>query len=223
MSNKAFINTDVWKDDEFIDLSIDAKAAYMILLMGPDRKYIDVFKLHKKVISVILGYTERQLEVAFKALSDKGFIEIYDGYVGITKSYAVELNGAYNKINSEREYDKLPENVRLHFYPNGRTVDTTVKPKKVKPGPAPETIKDIISSQPEALREPLSELVADRIERKKAPTTRAVKGWIKKLERMYPNQINKRVESIDQTIEKGWMGLFEVKSNDRTSESREFM
>jgi hypothetical protein len=97
------------------------------------------------------------------------------------------------------------------------------KPKKVKTGPAPETIKEIISRQPEVLRTTLIDFVEDRKERKKPPTTRAVKGWVNKLEAMYPNDAKKQAESLQQSIDRGWMGLFPVKNDDRTSENREFM
>jgi len=214
MANKAFINTDVWKDDEIIKLSVDAKLVYFSLLIG-EREYIDVFKLHRNILIMMTGLNERQLEVSLGYLEEAGFVEVYNGYIGIKKSYAAKLNGFYNDINSKREYEKLPVDIREHFYPDGEEVIVTVKPKKVKTGPKPETIKDIISKQPEALRESLQDFVDDRIERKKAPTTRAVKGWITKLETMYPNNPAKQALSLQQSIERSWMGLFEVKSDDK--------
>lgn len=222
---KAFINTDIWKDDGMFLLPIEAKVLYFFLISGPDRKYIDVFKLSRRLTAMVMGVTDRQFDVALNALIEAGYVEVYDEYIGIIKSYAVELNGTYNKINSEREYEKLPSDVRKHFYPDGREIEEKVTVKrKQKPGPPAETIKTILDKQPEVLRVALGELVADRKERNKPPTTRAVKGWINKLEKMYPNQLDKRVASIEQTIEKGWMGLFEVRSsNDRYSEQREFM
>lgn len=223
--NKAFINTDVWKDGELYDLPIESKVLYFFLISGPERQYINVFKFNRKYIAMIMGVTDQQFQVALKYLAEAGFVEVYNDYIGILKSHAVELGGVYNKINSEREYNKLPEDIRNHFYPSGRAVEQKTKPtKKAKRGPQPESIADIIAKQPEALRQPLQDFVDDRKERKRPATTRAVKGWINKLETMYPNDINKRIRSIEQSIERGWNGLFEVKENFADKEKeRKFM
>ena len=129
------------------------------------------------------------------------------------KGHASPVGGQYGGENKARELASLPVNIREHFNLDEEGITVVERAKKVakKPGPAPETINSIISKQPQILQSALTDLVADRIERKKAPTTRAVKGWINKLEQMYPNQPNRQVESIQQSIDRGWMGLFEVK------------
>jgi hypothetical protein len=219
MANKAFINTDLWKDDAFLDLSVDAKFVYLGLLIA-ERDYIDVFVLHRKILGLISGFSDHQIDIGIKSLESAGFIEVYNGYIGIKKSYAVKLGGFYNEINSKREYERLPDEIREHFYPDGEEVVITVKPAKVKTGPKAETVKDIIKKQPELLQEALNDFVEDRKERKKTATSRAVKGWVKKLQEMYPDDYANQARSINQSIEKGWSGLFEVK---QTEGERKFM
>ena len=209
MSSNAFINSEIWKDDEVIALPLDAKLVYFALLIG-ERKYIDVFKLHTKVLSVMSGLNEQQLDVSLRVLAEAGFIEVFDGFIGIKKSYAVKLNGFYNDVNSKREYEKLPSAVREHFYPDGEEVIVVVKPKKKKTGPRPDTIDDIINRQPEEIRPALRDFVGDRLERKKTPTTRMVNGWINRLNQLYPNNYAMQSKSVLQSIDRGWQGLFEV-------------
>lgn len=224
--NTTIIRKDFWLSDEFTNLHHDSKTVYMYLLTGPDKKYLNVFKFNKNIAITCTGLSSHSIEAGLSELEKNEFIEIKAHYVGLLRAHSVPVGGQYGSTNTAREIASLPVDIREHFgLDTEGIIEEKAKSKTPKKtGPAPETIASIIARQPEALREPLSELVADRIERNKAPTTRAVKGWINKLEKMYPNQVNMRVASIEQTIEKGWMGLFEVKNNnDRLSENREFM
>jgi hypothetical protein len=57
----------------------------------------------------------------------------------------------------------------------------------------------------------------DRMERKKPATSGAVKRWVNKLNSMYPNDIARQVASIEQSIERGWSGMYEVKEDKKES------
>lgn len=202
---------EIWSDEDLYKTSLDGKLLYFYLLTSPDRGYLPVFKWRKRFACTYTGLNGDQIEVALESLVSKGFIELYEEYICILKSHVAAIGGPYGAINTDRELKQLPENIRSYYYPGDIVPESEPAPKKQnKTGPAPETIKQIIGRQPEALRVALTDFVEDRKERKKPPTTRAVKGWINKLEQLYPNDPKKQTESIMQSIERGWMGLFEV-------------
>lgn len=213
--NTSIIKKDFWKSDEYIEMHLDTKIIYLYLLSCPDKGYLNVFKFEKHLATLCTGISSHSLDAGIEQLADKGFIEVYGNYVGLLKGHSVAVGGQYAGANKERELAALPVDVREHFGLDDDTIVDKEPTKKApkKTGPAPETVRDIISKQPEALRGALADFVADRIERKKAPTTRAVKGWIAKLDEMYPNNPKKQVASLQQSIDRGWMGLFEVKDN----------
>lgn len=214
MSN-VLVNTGFWDADKTIELHLDSRMVFLYIMSSPHRGYLDVFELKRHHTAMCLGINKSMVENGIRDLVDKGYIRVFDKYVQLLVSYK-KIGGGFNDINAKREIETLPVNVREYFYGSGDVIIEEPTPAKKAPkktGPAPETIKQIIARQPEALQGALNDFVADRIERKKAPTTRAVKGWIAKLEEMYPNDPKKQAESIAQSIERGWMGLFEVREN----------
>lgn len=214
MKTSIIYTKEIWSDDDFYKLHLDSKFLYWFILSSPDRGYITVYKWRNRFASMYTGILESQLESALEELSKKGFIEIYEGYICIKKLHVARIGGPYGAINANRELETIPVEVRRHFNIDDRIViEKVVKKPNKKTGPPPETIKEIIARQPEALREALTNFVEDRKERKRPPTTRAVKGWISKLEKMYPNNPEKQSESLQQSIERGWMGIFEVKDD----------
>ena len=220
--NTSIIKKDFLKSDNYIDLHQDTKTMYLYLLICPDKGYLDVFKLEKHLAVLITGMSVNSLEAGLEELQKRGFIDMYNGYVGLLLKHTSSIGGQYGGVNRDRELANLPVDVRDHFGLDNLDIIEKESVKKLpkKPGPAPETIKEIISKQPEALRATLQDFVDDRIERKKAPTTRAVKGWINKLQQMYPDNYVKQALSLQQSIDRGWMGLFEVKESE---EEKKFM
>lgn len=224
--NTSIVKKEFWKSDEYIELHLDTKIIYLYLLTCPDKGYLNVFKFNKHLATLCTGISNNSIDAGMEQLKNKQFIDVYNGYVGLLKGDVTNVGGQYGGVNKERELASLPVDVRDYFDLDSTDIPDKTPAKKIakKAGPAPETIKDIIGKQPREIQESLRNFVEDRIERKKAPTTRAVKGWINKLEKMYPGNPSKQALSLDQSIERGWMGLFEVKvDNDRKSESREFM
>lgn len=213
--NTSIIKKDFLKSDEYIGLHLDTKFMYLYLLACPDKGYLNVFKLEKHLAMLCTGISKNSIEAGLEQLEKIGYIEVFNDYVALLKGHSVPVGGQYAGVNKDRELAALPVDVREHFNLDDESIiEEEVKkkaPKKV--GPAPETIKDIILKQPAGLQEALTDFVADRIERKKSPTTRAVKGWISKLEEMYPGKVEKQVASLKQSIDRGWMGLFEVKED----------
>ena len=221
--NTTIIRKDFWKSDEYIELHLDTKILYLYLMSCPDKGYLNVFKFNKHLATLCTGISSNSIEAGLEQLIKVGYIEVYNDYVALLKGHVSAVGGQWGATNKDRELSLLPVDVRQHFELDDESiigVETNKKTPK-KAGPKPETIEDIISKQNVYIQAPLRELVADRIERKKAPTTRAVKGWIAKLDKMYPSNFLKQADSINQTIDRGWMGLFEVHSvND---EERKFM
>ena len=220
MTSSIIYSEAVWSDEELYRLSIDSKLLYFFFLSGPERKYINVFAFRKRFVSAYTGLNDTQIDVALELLVERGFVEVYENYICIKKMHVAKVGGPYGAINTDRELQKLPDDIREHFYPNNK-IEVAKPVKKVKSGPAPETIKQIISRQPESLQEPLNNFVEDRKERKKPPTTRAVKGWISKLEELYPNDPRRQAACIQQSIDNSWMGLFTLKEDKQ--ERREFL
>lgn len=219
--NTSIIKKDFWKSDEYIELHLDTKIMYLYLLSCPDKGYLNVFKFNKHLATLCTGVSRNSVDAGIEQLEKIGFIETYEDYIGLLKGHATGVGGQYGGVNKERELASLPVNVRDHFKLDSEgVVEKAPKKKPKKTGPPPETIEDIISKLNENIQAPLRDLVADRIERKRPPTTRAVKGWVNKLDKMYPSNYLKQADSINQTIAMGWMGLFEVKAD---KEEREFM
>lgn len=216
------VKTDVWKDDELFSLHLDSKLLYLFILTSPDRGCITVFKWSKRVASFYTGVNESQIETALKELKEQGFVDVYKGYVGILKEHLGKNGYRWNETNAVKEWADIPQDVVAHFEgkPKPKRVENEKPVKKAEPK---ETAKTIIAAQPEALRQPLLDFMADRLERKKPATTGAVKRWISKLESMYPKDIARQVESVEQSIERGWSGMYPVKENNRDPEKREFM
>lgn len=213
--NTSIIKKDFLKSDEYIVLHMDTKFMYFYLLACPDKGYLSVFKLEKHLAMLCTGISKNSIEAGLEQLEKIGYIEVFGDYIALLKGHSVAVGGQYAGVNKDRELASLPVDVREHFGLDDASIidKQPVKKEPKKTGPTPETIKEIISKQPEGLREALTDFVADRIERKKAPTTRAVKGWITKLDEMYPNNPKKQSASLMQSIERGWMGLFEVKAD----------
>tara|TARA_B100001245_G_C22889885_1_gene428477 strand:+ start:1557 stop:2144 length:588 start_codon:yes stop_codon:yes gene_type:complete len=195
------------------------------LLSCPDREYLNVFKFNRLFATHCTGISKASVDAGVEQLEEIGYIETYNGYVKLLKGDAVMLGGRYNKINSDRELERMPVDVREHFELDSEDIIVVEKTKKTpkKTGPKPETVKEIIARQPEELRGPLQDFVEDRIERKKAPTTRAVKGWIDRLQTMYPNDYKKQSLSLQQSIDRGWLGLFEVHEDKQKTNSGGFL
>jgi len=222
--NTSIIKKDFWKSDEYVVLHLDTKMVYLYLLSCPDKGYLNVFKLNKHLATLCTGVSSNSIEAGLEQLQKMGYIDLFNGYVGLLKGHVTAVGGRYGGENKDKELASLPVDIREHFGLDDESIIDIEPTKRVvkKTGPPPETIKSIIAKQPEALRETLQDFVEDRIERKKAPTTRAVKGWVKKLEDMYPKNPAKQAMCLQQSIDRGWMGLFEVKM-DSTTGGGEFM
>jgi len=215
---------DFWTSDEFIDLHLDSKCVYLYLLSCPDKGYLPVFKFNKHLATLCTGMSNNSIDAAITELSKNGYIEVYNGYVGLVRGDVSSIGGPYGAINTERELSSLPIDVREHFDLDNPVVKKEPSKRVKKVGRPAETLKDILDKQPQDLQAALSDFIEDRKERKRPATTRAVKGWINKLETMYPNDINKRIGSIEQSIERGWHGLFEIRESFSDKEKdRKFM
>lgn len=213
--NTTIIKKDFWKSDEYIEFHLDTKILYFYLLSCPDKGYLKVFKLEKHVAVTCTGISKNSIEAGLEQLQAAGFVDMFEGYVGLLKDHVSAVGGEFGAINTRRELERMPVNIREHFELDDETIISKEAAKKVakKPGPPPETITSIIGKQPSAIQQALFDFVADRIERKRPPTTRAVKGWINNLEAMYPNDTVRQAQSIAQSIDMGWTGLFKIKED----------
>lgn len=74
--------------------------------------------------------------------------------------------------------------------------------------PAPDDLPVVFGSTVDAMQN----FIDDRKERKKPMTVRAVTLAFKRVYEWYPNSMEDQVACINQSIEHGWLGLFELKS-----------
>lgn len=216
----SIVKTDYWKEKEFFPLHLDSKLLYSHILSSPDRGCIAIYKWNEHLVSAYTGITVTQIGTAAGELIEKGFIDIYEGYVGILKEHLGKNGYRYQSTNAAQEIADIPEDVVAYFEGKAKP-SSEPKVKPVKDKTPKETAKSIIALQPEIMRQPLLDFMQDRLERKKPATTGAVKRWISKLEKMYPGSIENQVASIEQSIERGWSGMYEVKEEKK--QERTFM
>lgn len=215
MNTSILYTKEIWSDETLYRVSLDGKLLYFYFLCGPDKGYLPVFKYRKRFAVANTGLNDTQVDVALEALVEKGLIEVYEEYICIKKAHLAAVGGPYGAINTARELKTIPADVAKHFgLEQGDIIEVKAKQEPVKKtGPRPETIPEIIKRQHPKLQEAIRDFVADRIERKHPPTTRAVKGWLNKLHAMYPNDHDRQAQVLYQSIDRGWTGLFELKDD----------
>lgn len=216
------LRTDLWKDEELYKLNMDSKFLYLYVLSNPERGNSRIFMFNKREASLWTGMTVDQIETAFVGLVDRGFVSIYNGYIAILKEHFSVTKNRYSDEQEAKDLQEMPEDIYAYFVDKKPIQHQEKKAKKPQTENTDE-VKKFITTQNVAVQKALSDFVQDRIDRKRTPTVGAVKQWVNKLGNMYPSQYDKQVLCLEQSIERGWTGLFEVKNNDRTSESREFM
>lgn len=216
------IRTDIWKDDELFKLHLDSKLLYLFILSSPERGNSHLFPWSKRQASNYTGITETQVDVAMKQLIESGFVSVYGGYIAILKEHFSVTRNRYSQQIEEEVLSKLPEDVYAYFI-DKKPIPHEVKKPKVKKDAKMDEVKKFINSQNGAIQKALLDFVEDRVARKRPPTVGAVKLWVNKLNKMYPNQYDKQVLSLEQSIERGWTGLFEVKVDKSPAGGGKFM
>lgn len=206
------IRTDIWKDDELFNLHLDSKYLYLYILSSPERGNSHLYPWSKRLASTYTGITEKQIETALSELVESGFVQVYGGYIAIIKEHFSVTRNRYSQQAEEEMLTGLPEDVYA-FFIDKKQIPHEEKKEKVKKDTSLDAVKRFINSQNGAVQQALLDFVNYRVERKNPPTEQAVKIWVGKLNKWYPNQYDKQVQSLEQSIERGWSGVFEVKGD----------
>lgn len=206
------IRTDVWKDDELFKLHLDSKYLYLYILSSPERGNFYLFPWSKRLASTYTGITENQIETALTELIEAGFVQVYGGYIAIIKEHFSVTRNRYSEQAEEEMLSSLPEDVYAYFI-DKKPIPHQEKKPKAKKEEKLDDVKRFINSQNGAIQSALLEFVDYRVASKKKPTVQAVRLWVAKLNKWYPNQYDKQVQSLEQSIERGWSGVFEVKQD----------
>ena len=206
------IRTDIWKDDELFSLHLDSKYLYLYILSSPERENFHLFPWSKRLASTYTGITEKQIETALKELIDAGFVQVYGGYIAIIKEHFSVTRNRYSEQAEQDMLASLPEDVYAFFIDKKQIPHEGRKPKAKKEENI-DDLKRFINSQNGAIQSAMLDFVDARIASKKKPTVQALKIMVGKLNKWYPNQYEKQVQSIEQSIERGWSGVFEVKND----------
>lgn len=206
------IRTDIWKDDELFNLHLDSKYLYLYILSSPERGNSYLYPWSKRLASTYTGITEKQIETALSELVESGFVQVYNGYIAIIKEHFSVTRNRYSQQAEEEMLEKLPKDVYAFFIDKKQIPHEEKKPK-VKKETNLDDVKKFINSQNGAIQSALLDFVEYRVAKKNIPTVQAVKLWVSKLNKFYPNQYDKQVLSLEQSIERGWSGIFEVKQD----------
>ena len=177
----------------------------------------------KKAFSELFPYmTERQIDYTLKKLIDEGII-ITGNYNKMaydrTLWYAITKKGYSILQNCEMEETKLlnGNNENVEPIPDINTnINTNNKPnKKVS---KKESFDDLINNYTnnEELRQELKNHLATRKSKKATLTNRAIELSFKKLDELVKKipineQEEAKIKIVQQSIERGWTGFFEVK------------
>ncbi len=193
----------------------------------------------KKAFSDLFPYmTERQIDYTLKKLIDEGII-ITGNYNKVaydrTLWYAITKKGYSILQNCEMEETKLSngndENVKPIPDINTNKNSNNKQDKKVSKKENQKSFDDLIDNYTsnEELREELKNHLKVRKQKKGALTNRAIELSLKELDKLTKNvpvnmpdlQDEKKIEIVQQSILKGWIGFFEVKKYDTTQQKQE--
>lgn len=164
-------------------------------------------------IMVETGKLDSDLWISKKVIASQDFLNsIQEAYRKRENNCITidEIKAIYGITSGRNAIDeeKLPEEIRLSKQSDNissaNNPQTKVKETKVK-----ETKVNI----PEFLKEIWPSFVEMRKKIKKPLTDKAIELTIKELEKLYPNNPEMQIKSIEQSIQRSWQGVFEINHN----------
>jgi len=133
-----------------------------------------------------------------------------------------KVDGGYFVINYQKyrdfTYSDNPEAVRKRKQREERDILGHVPTCPDISGHSASASSSVFTSFntiPIHLREPITAFVEHRKKLKRPMTEKAIDLTIKKVQKLYPSNNDKQVACINQAIERGWQGVFELKDDDK--------
>lgn len=206
---KRFIDTEIFKDEWFMDLSVSGKLLWIYLITNCD--HAGIIKFNQKLIQFQTGIKElsRVREELGKRLvtvsEDVYFLPKFLDfqYPGFPNSKAPQQNGAVKILE------------RLGMFINGSLTLTEQLSNSLRE--LPNSIGDVKGEGdgndkfPEEIEKVFQEFLKMRIKLKKEATPYAIKLLRNKLRKLAENKQKKAIEILNQSITNGWKDLFELK------------
>jgi Fe2+ or Zn2+ uptake regulation protein len=160
------------------------------------------------VLSEVVNINPNTCYSALKRLEKRNMI----------KSFSNNRFTTYHICNWS-EYNDTVNNQSTTSQQPGNTIKRNKEIKKVR---EIDEIQNLINQQEPKLAEALTEFYKFRKTLNKTKgkfSTQALKIMLTKLNKMYPDEIDMQIESINESIVNGWAGVFEVKR--RTNNQQE--
>ena len=171
----------------------------------------------KKSFKELFPYlTERQISYSLQKLIDSGYIKTanynelkYDRtlwYALTENGYSILQNCQMESTNLSNRLDTIVQPIP-DIKPNNKPDINTNKKKLVK--------TDVVYDKDEKVNQAILDFITFRKEIKSKMTDKAIELMVDKLNKLASSNKDK-IDIINQSIERGWKGLFELK-NDQTN------
>lgn len=227
------------------DLSLKAKGLWAFLMTKPDGWQTTINGLQSQ-----LSEGKRSLQGALRELEQAGLYRkvkiIVKGQKGVVwEDYVYDQPWEEAQENIlEHNSDELAlarfaymQNAALQIAPvqNAPQVNTNIVNTELSKNETSKKrkssdiilseISQILDEQDSALREALLDFIEHRKAKKSPITPRALQLTVDKLYKLYPDNVEKQIESINQSIMCGWQGVFPVQESrvQNSKPQREFL
>lgn len=212
---KRFIDTELFNDNWFMELSISGKLLWVYCITTCD--HAGILKLNPKLCQFQTGIKElpRVIQELGNRMvtveQDLYFIPkfLLFQYPGFPKSGAPQQHGA---IKILEKYQLFKDGLLTLNKEYSNSIETVIKelPNSIGDGKGNGDGNELF---PEEIEKVFSEFLKMRIKLKKEATPYAVKLLRKKLRTLSQSKQSKAIEILNQSITNGWKDLFEIKNN----------
>ncbi len=153
--------------------------------------------------------SEKQYDIASNILRELNIIDVETFKFGGTPKLHIALN--YDVLIGllNAELKKYSSNSKSLF---SKTEIVKAEPKEDK---YKSEIKEILSTKNDEYREMVNEFKKMRVKIKKPMTDLAVRNMLRRIERFYPNNNDKQLKSIEQSIDKTWQDVYLLPEDNR--------
>lgn len=204
--SKRFTDTAKWYNNKwFFNLTIEEKLFWVFICDSCDA--VGVWEENIDLANRIIGYSY-SIDTLLKSFSKQIYlfknnrkwwiIDFCDFQYGI-----LDENSTCKPIQSYIQI--LKSHGLWELYTKG--IHTLKEKEKDKEQKKEKTVLNI----PEFLQEIWPSFVEMRKKIKKPLTDKAIELTIKELKNLYPNNPEMQIKSIEQSIQRGWQGVFEIK------------
>lgn len=147
-----------------------------------------------------------------------GFIKFhFNGVLNLGNRFHASVFSSFSKnLNGENSKDYGFEVKERSIRPllDLRRQRIRVRVKDKSKGKEKELIKELLI--PDYLKESIAAFIEHRKKNKRPMTDHAVKLIVEKVQKLYPSNNAMQIAAINQSIERGWQGVFAIKEEQKT-------